>query len=269
MKEMLYNDLIISTVLINSIFIPEAQPESVFLGTDSGIFFSTDKGVHFKYFMDGISATKIYSFEEINGETFAGTDNGIYMLENKLWRFVGLENEKVYSLKRFKKGLFAGTDNAIFRVGSDNLVKVLETGFPVQQMSCFKEDLLAATPYGLINAESGDKLMDMPALSSASSDTCLFVGTHYGVRKTYDGKEFYVTKLTDGIIRAVAISKEGILFAGTDSGLYISKNEGKSFEKRLQNAHIFSLITHPLYSQTVFVGTWGRGLIHYKFANSP
>ena len=267
MKEMLYNDLIISTVLINNIFIPKANPEYVFLGTNSGAFFSKDGGMHFVYLMDGISATKVYSYEEMDGEIFSGTDNGIYVLKSRIWKFVGLENEKVYSLKKFKKELFIGTERAIFRINSDGLVKVFEIGFPIQQMTCFRNRLFAATCYGLINAETGDKVMDMPTLS-AGSNRCLFVGTHYGVKKSYDGEQFSATTLTDDIIRAIAVSGEGILFAGTDNGLYLSKNEGETFEKRLKNVHIFSLLVYPLYSKTVFVGTWGRGLIHYKFTNS-
>jgi ligand-binding sensor domain-containing protein len=267
MKEMLYNDLVISTSLINDIFIPDTNSDMVLLATDNGIFISLDRGMHFKYFMDGLSATKIYTVTNYNGDIFAGTDNGIYFLKRDTWKFTGLGNRRIFSLKKYKEWLFAGTDDIVYKIEKGKPYEVFNAGSYIQKISVFNNNVFAATPIGVFNVNKEEKVLDLPSISLCANK-CLYIGTSFGIRKSCNGTKFQKTGLDDGIIRAVA-AKNNLLFGGSDSGLFISKDGGETFSKKLKNAHIFSLFIHFAYEDTLFVGTWGRGLIHYKFTASP
>ncbi len=269
-EKILYNDLIISTVLINSVFIPIARNEDVFLGTDSGIFLSDDGGVHFTYFMNGLSATKVYCFEEFVGKVFAGTDNGLFILNGNKWQFYGISDKHIYSLKAINGELYVGSSDTLFKIdGSGTIEKIGKFDFRIHQIFTFKNLILSATTAGLVRLDNFKKVFDMPVLSTATTEIALYAGTHVGVKKSFDGKNFTDTALTDKIVRAAAVSDEKILFFGTDSGLYMSEDCGKSFTERLKNAHIFSLLFDASHKDTLFVGTWGRGLIRYKFKSLP
>ncbi len=268
MDEMMYNDLIISTTLINKIYIPYENNDEVLLGSDSGVFLSDDNGIHFKYFVKDLYATKVYDFTESNGNIFAATDNGVYILKGKKWNIVGLPHKKVYSIKSFNSEIFAGTETAFFKMEHGKFKEVFHTSLNVQAISEFNGKLFFATPAGLFNAENKKKLLNIPILS-IGSNKCMYVGTHCGIKKLCNGNDFQDTSVVDGIIRTITLNKNNILFAGTDNGLLVSKDEGETFEKRLKNAHIFSLFVSPLNDDLLFVGTWGRGLIRYKFTNSP
>ncbi len=271
MKEkILYNDLIISTVLINSVFIPSARSEDVFLGTDSGVFFSEDGGVRFTYFMNGLSATKVYCFEEFIGKIFAGTDNGLFILNGNKWQFYGISDKHIYSLKTINGELYVGSSDTLFKIDGSGMVgEIGRFNFRIHQIFTFQDLVLGATTVGLLQLSDFKKIFDMPVLSAATTETALYIGTHFGVKKSFDGKDFTDTALTEKIVRAAAVSDEGVLFFGTDNGLYMSEDCGKSFTERLKNAHIFSLLFNSSHRDTLFVGTWGRGLIRYKFKNLP
>ena len=274
MKKMLYNNLIISTTLINKLFIPSFNKNLFFAGTDNGIFLSEDRGKYFEYFVDGLSATKVYDFAELNGNVFAATDNGVFILDRTKWKEAGIPGRNVYALINFKDTLFAGSDNKIFLSSHKNKwEEVYSNVLRVQAFSKFNGKLYAASSSGiLVLKKQWEKISNVIALSIASNGA-LYAGTYSGVLKSTDGINFEKTGLTQGTIRSVSVGvtlNSEIVYAGTDNGLLISTDNGKNFnEKRLEKAHIFTTLVSEEDPYKVYVGTWGRGIITYYFKQTP
>ncbi len=276
MKEMLYNDLIISTTLINKVFVPSFNKNLFFAGTDNGIFLSQDNGRYFKYFINGLSATKSYDFAERNGNVFAGTDNGVFLLDHIQWKGAGLSGRNVYALINFGDTLFAGTDNSVFLLSrkEDKWEEMFTNISRVQAFSKFNGKLYAATPSGIFTLdEQWRKIFSTMALSIASKKS-LYIGTYSGILKSIDGINFKETGLREGIVRSVSVGvlnlNSEIIYAGTDNGLLISTDNGKTFsEKRLNKVHIFTVLASEEDPHKVYVGTWGRGIITYYFKQTP
>ncbi len=267
---MRHNDLIIATTLINDAL--AFGKGKVFLATDSGIYFSSDYGENFDYSHSTISATKIYKFEIAEKEILAGTDNGVFVLNGENWETISLSGEDVYSLKYFKGYLFCGTENSIFILRNGKVENEFKNIGRVQSFAVFNGKLFAGTSKGLFEVEFSNinPVFPEPVLSVASSLN-LYVGLHSGIAYTENLKTFRKVPLEGEIIRAVLSISQGnedFIFAGSDSGLWVSKDSGRNFpEKRLRNVHIFSLSISENQGE-VLVGSWGRGLIKYKFQST-
>jgi len=263
------NDLIIATTLINDAL---AFGKNIFLATDSGIYFSSDYGENFDYSHSVISATKIYKFEKYEDKIFAGTDNGVFVFNGKDWDDFALQGEDIYALKFFGDFLFCGGENEIFVLQNGETVNGFENTGRVQVFSIFTEKLLAGTSKGLfeITRSHMERVFEEPVLSLSSSEN-LYLGLHSGVAVSSDLKNFQKALLGGEIIRAVLSvphSKEDIVFAGSDSGLWVSFDSGKTFpEKKLKNVHIFSLSPSEIQGE-ILVGSWGRGLIKYSLGRT-
>ncbi len=263
------NDLIIATTLINDTL---AFGENVFLATDSGIYFSSDYGENFDYSHSVISATKIYKFEKHGNEIFAGTDNGVFVFNGKNWDDFALLGEDIYALKFFGDFLFCGGENEIFVLKRGETAGKFGNTGRVQAFSVFKEKLFAGTSKGLFEITGSDikRIFEEPVLSLSSSKN-LYLGLHSGVAFSSDLKNFQKVLLGGEIIRAVlSVPQAGkdIVFAGSDSGLRVSFDSGKTFpEKKLKNVHIFSLSPSEIRGE-ILIGSWGRGLIKYSIGSA-
>ena len=263
------NDLIIATTLINDAL---AFGKNIFLATDSGIYFSSDYGENFDYSHSVISATKIYKFEKYEDKIFAGTDNGVFVFNGEGWDDFALPGEDIYALKFFGDFLFCGGENEIFVLQNGETVNGFESTGRVQAFSIFTEKLLTGTSKGLfeITRSHMERVFEEPVLSLSSSEN-LYLGLHSGVAVSSDLKNFQKALLGGEIIRAVLSvphGKEDIVFAGSDSGLWVSFDSGKTFpEKKLKNVHIFSLSPSEIQGE-ILVGSWGRGLIKYSLGRT-
>jgi hypothetical protein len=175
-------------------------------------------------------------------------------------------------LKFFGDFLFCGGENEIFVLQNGETVNGFESTGRVQAFSIFTEKLLTGTSKGLfeITRSHMERVFEEPVLSLSSSEN-LYLGLHSGVAVSSDLKNFQKALLGGEIIRAVLSvphSKEDIVFAGSDSGLWVSFDSGKTFpEKKLKNVHIFSLSPSEIQGE-ILVGSWGRGLIKYSLGRT-
>ncbi len=261
------NDLIIATTLINDAL---AFGKNVFLATDSGIYFSSDYGENFDYSHSVISATKIYKFEKHGNEIFAGTDNGVFVFNGKNWDDFALLGKDIYALKFFGDFLFCGGESEIFVLNGGETIDRFDNTGRVQAFSVFKEKLFVGTSKGLFEMTSSHiKSVFEEAVLSLSSSENLYLGLHSGVAVSSDLKNFQKVLLGGEIIRVVLcvpFSGDDIVFAGSDSGLWVSFDSGKTFpEKKLKNVHIFSLSPSEVQGE-ILIGSWGRGLIKYSIS---
>ncbi len=262
------NDLIIATTLINDVL---SFDNMVLLATDSGTYFSSDYGENFDYSHSAISATKIYKFARYKGRIFAGTDNGVFVLQGNDWKQFALEGEDIYSLMISGEKFFFGGENSLFVFQGNVLLKRFGEIGRVQSFEKFSGKFLTGTSKGLfdLSEDYPRKIFDKPVLA-LSGGSNLFIGLHSGIAYSSDLEKFEEIPLKEEIIRAVlSVNRKNkeYVFAGSDSGLWVSLDSGKSFPvKKLKNVHIFSL-SPSVRNEEIFVGSWGRGLIKYSLDN--
>ena len=77
---------------------------------DEGIYRSTDGGIHWDSFNDGLASKEISTVAAVEKTVFAGTGRGLYRLDSGIWKKLPVEMSRaIYSLAVFEKNLYVGT----------------------------------------------------------------------------------------------------------------------------------------------------------------
>ena len=77
---------------------------------DEGIYQSTDGGIHWDSFNDGLASQKISTIAAVEKTVFAGTARGLYRLDAGTWKKLPVETSRaIYSLAVSKNNLYVGT----------------------------------------------------------------------------------------------------------------------------------------------------------------
>ncbi len=77
---------------------------------DKGIYRSTDGGIHWDSFNDGLVSQKISTIAAVEKTVFAGTARGLYRLNADTWKKLPVETSRaIYSLAVFENNLYVGT----------------------------------------------------------------------------------------------------------------------------------------------------------------
>lgn len=238
----------IGATVVHSIFVSGTK---LFAGTGDGIYSSTNNGNNWKIVSSGLpSGTQVTSFAMIGSNLFAGTSVGVILSTNTgtTWKVVsnGLTNLNVECLLASSSNLFAGTDNGV----------------------------ALSTDSGANWTPVTNGLTDTITRTLAVIDNAIFVGTYAwpdtgsAFRSTDNGSNW--TKVSNGLqpaeVRALVVSGTN-LFAGIDSGVYLTTNNGTSW--KAVNAGLTGLAQgYPVsalvvYGENLFAGTdtvWRRPL---------
>ena len=102
---------------VGLIIIDEAQARSsqtrstMYLALrDEGIYRSTDGGIHWDSFNDGLASKKISTVAAVEKTVFAGTARGLYHLNSGTWKKLPVETSRaIYSLAVSENNLYVGT----------------------------------------------------------------------------------------------------------------------------------------------------------------
>ena len=77
---------------------------------DEGIFRSTDGGIHWDAFNDGLASKEISTVAAVEKTVFAGTTRGLYRLNSGTWKKLPVETSRaIYALAVFENNLYIGT----------------------------------------------------------------------------------------------------------------------------------------------------------------
>ncbi len=258
-----------------------AEGSNIYLGTEKGIYRSTNQGASWEVI--GLSEASVNSIITLDGNIIIGTrDIGIHTSQNSgtNWINTGFSDwSSIRGITVFEENVIVGCDGQVgVSVSRDNGNTFSEYhNLDQSHINIFvnkDNDIFAGTTPNLTNRggvyHSPDfgatwnsiGIINKDILSLAIKDNYLFAGSTYdGVfRTTNNGASW--NQLNNGLgtlwVSALAFVGEN-LYAGTNSGIYLSTNYGTSWSFAgmqykwiksfcLNNGKLFASIDDGLYS---------------------
>jgi len=230
-----------------------ASGTTLFAGTMSGVYFSTNNGTTWATVDSGLPNVYdyVYCLGLASTNLFAGTWRGLYLSTNNgtTWTVVdsGITDPRLSSFAILGANLFAGTPSGVY-------------------LSTNNGTSWAAVESGLESAW---------AMSLTVLGTNLFAGTDgYGVfLSTNNGASW--TAVNSGLTNTWVHSFAALgtdLFAGTENGVFLSTNDGLSWTAAgLTNTEVFSLAALPngAGGTNLFAGatSWDTSVVVIPLAN--
>ncbi len=227
---------------------------TLFAGTSiAGIFRSTDYGSNWVEVNNGISVLFINTLAVSESNIYAGarysvSGGGVFLSTNNgdNWTYIGLTDYEIYALAIIGNNLFAGTDGGVFLTtnngGNWTAVNSGLTEDDIYALTVSNNNLYAGTSAGVFfSSDNGASWMD---ISSAT--------------------------LSDKTVHSIAVHQVNIIAGTGGYGIYVSTNNGTSWEESdegLPNSftdiHALSMSSTTLYAGTLFIGAWERPLTDY------
>lgn len=234
----------------NTKFTTNEPIDSLFAGTEGGVFKSKDGGNTWEPINEGLTSKDITALA-INqqGDIFAGTaEDGIFRLkiDSSIWQLVNknLTNLNITTIA-------AASNNRIF------------TGTTKGGIYLFSENVES---WAIAN--NGLSSVDINCIVFKASDNSLIVGTTGGIYSSPDGSNWQQISLDiqDLNVTSIATNSQGHLFAGTaDNGIYTSTDNGEKWQELnqgLTDVHIRCLEINS--TDDIFVGTDNGGVFRYS-----
>ena len=132
--------------------VPQAPPTMYLALQHKQIFRSTDGGVKWKRFNDGLRNERISAIATLGKIVFVGTNRGLYRLDSDIWKKVPVgASQTVYSLTVFNNNLYVAMGPDLPHHDSDIWKKVpVDASQTVYSLAVFNNNLHAETgPYRL------------------------------------------------------------------------------------------------------------------------
>lgn len=102
-----WSDITSNLLLLQDINALSFSGNSIYVGTDNGVFRSTNNGTNWIAFNTGLTSTKVYSFIASGTNLFAGTDDGIFRTTNYEATWTKINTGLTTSAYIFKLGVSA------------------------------------------------------------------------------------------------------------------------------------------------------------------
>jgi len=171
------------------IFSINYNPSYLFVGTDRGVFRTSNEGASWNQVNNGIPYTRVNSLAVIDTVLFAGTNVGTFKTVNNgnNWTSNGLSDTAVTSILNIGNSLFAGTAFGIFknvppdttwiRIGFvDTVVYFLESKNNIL-FAQINSGLFSSTNNGISWFSINDGFDKIPISSFAVGDTFMYAGS--------------------------------------------------------------------------------------------
>jgi len=260
---------------------------TVYAGTRSGVFRSSDSGVTWVALNSGLTNTKVRAIaRHYSGLIFVGTEGGgVFRSTNNAasWAPVnsGLTGLDVRSLAFSRNLLFAGTNNGVFRSADSGASWTsFNMGMKTMNISSlaahpFNSELYAGSDSGLFRSVSdtsgwmpintGLSSLNVRTLAHIGNIFCLGVGTKLFYWEPW---RWYSSFGDSGTVRSIAGSRGSpdasgdIMYAATASGVLISNYVGQLWEMINQgltdlDVHAITVGDETLPMGYIFAGTNG------------
>ncbi|MCX6282686.1 MAG: hypothetical protein NTW31_00380 [Bacteroidetes bacterium] len=254
--------------------------QNIFDGTSgAGIYYSGDFGLHWVAQNSGLGSLDVQCLKVVGSLLYAGTSKGLYTSSDlgRNWILLdnGLSQELNISCYAFSgNSILAGSPNGIW-VSRDNGTSwtAASGNLPetdVHSLAFSGLNFLAGTSSGLYLSTNQGMLWDLSGIpvttvnSMCNNNTVVYASAGWNTQSVYGttdhGKSWIIfrPRLPAHIVSSVAFS-DGILAAGTDSGVYISLNNGISWDKRSNGIAGSNIRSIGMNGSRWFTGTSGSG----------
>jgi photosystem II stability/assembly factor-like uncharacterized protein len=228
-----------------TVFSLAAKGDTIFAGTEYGVYMSTNNGDNWKVVDSGLINIFILSFAISGNNIFVATNgDGVFLSSNngQLWTAVnnGLTPNIIEALIISKDTIYAGGNCGGVYLSSNN-----------------------GNSWKAVDSGLMDTTVTNCIFSLAKSDSNIFAGTPDGVYYSSNNGMFWkavnntlpINYYGDyPFVNALAIKRDTV-FAGADQGLFSSSNNGSSWigvNSGSSNSWVFSLITS---GNSIFAGT--------------
>lgn len=269
-----------------SVLCMDADDEDmVYVGTHSGLYRSNTNGHAWLPSNDGLktnAAQTIRSVVVFGSEVFIGTDDGVYKSDNqgRSWtrRSTGLP-QYIHTIVGKGDTLLVGTLDGVFRSTDDGLTwKPLNNGIAkhtdITALHISEKLTLLATGDSLVyrSTNHGENWTVDKSFGKYRVDcftehkNVLFAGTHGGwiYRLLTDTDiasaswtQLPLQKADDGwqYVMALAVDKEGVVYAGTEDGVFRSADDGATWELRDKGLDEPIVTALAIEGEDVYAGT--------------
>ncbi len=156
---------------------------------DEGIFRSTDGGIHWDAFNDGLASKEISTVAAVEKTVFAGTGRGLYRLNSSTWKKLPVETSRaIYALAVFENNLYIGTGPELLGftpIGTEREVPKIEAyAVKIFHSADFGASWTEITP----NYKSDNRVVPAGMMISAGRDILLASTAEHRYRSTDNGQ---------------------------------------------------------------------------------
>ena len=210
----------------------------IYAGTSKGLYISADKGLHWALLNNGLPTGMAVGSIAVSGTALLiGNGSGVwYSSDNGAsWtRTAKLPDPNLVSLSFSGTSLMAGTSSGLF-ISSDNGLTWALKGVPVTQVS------------SMCSGNSG-------VFAAATwNSSAAYVGSAHGASWSITKPQLYA-----GNVFSLAFDN-GNLIAGTDTGVFVSRDNGQSWNRRSDGLTNLSVQSVGLSGSYWYAGTMGGG----------
>ena len=216
---------------------PRSDPQTHFTMylalRDEGIFRSTDGGIHWDAFNDGLASKEISTVAAVEKTVFAGTRRGLYRLNSGTWKKLPVETSRaIYSLTVFEKNLYIGTGPELLGftpIGVEQEVPKIEA----YAVKIFHSDDLGASWTEITpNYKSDDRVVPAGMMILAGRDILLASTAEHRYRSTDNGQTWTemggdTDMLMVNRLPAVVVNENTFYKAGP-FGIFLTTDGGES-----------------------------------------
>jgi choice-of-anchor A domain-containing protein/uncharacterized repeat protein (TIGR01451 family) len=246
---------------------------TVYAATFGGkIYKSTDSGVSWVIFSDGMDATYIWALTIVQGRVFAATAKGIYLYNGSKWVLAGCANLDVHDIAFYNGVIYAATWSSgvfmsvDFGVNWTPINNGLNVWKVIQAITIAGNgDLYAATfGFGIYKLAFGTATWVQVNCSYqifwaiTASKTTLFAASYGdGLYQSADGQTWTkVTSLPVQFVYAIDVAPCGKIYVSSlTGGLYMSSDNGLTWTSLgFNGCNVCALRVDPI-SEDLLVGT--------------
>ncbi len=262
------------TLIINSII---SKNENIYVATENGIYITTNSGIKWYPFNDGLSDPNTYAKLNtyclfIKDDTlFAGTDNGLFKRtkSDSAWKIVGLTSQTIRSILILDNNIYVGGNGTFYK--SSNCGKNWDESTSLSSYcDCIiniNNKLFAATWDGIfISTDNGlswiQSSIKKHTTSLAIAGSEIIAGTYDGLFISTDFGTNWVQKnleIENSNIYSLLVVND-IIFAGIENGICLSTNNGDTWLSRNYNLEGISISNLDYYNNYIYVGTYGKSV---------